>query len=667
VWAAVAALVLAAAPALARSDLDQRITQLREQNRLDPDATLAQLHELDGRMAAAPPLTRAAQLVEISAAQRLMQQKEAALDTAEQIIRYGSSLHNDAIIAQGLMAKAMTLRQMGKVPEAHQLALDAEKLAYATDDSALQVQATTNAGMFSSLQGNFLTAADKLQAAIRLAGQVKDDPALQVQALIYLTLLRVETGDRDKAYAVLAELQKQTAPLHSTVLAIDAKTMEYTVAQRFGDSRRALQALLDNLALERQLDARRLLVSTEVNLSNIYLQQHDYSEAARHASEALRLATVNRSAMGEAKSRMNLGHAYLGLGRRAEGKQYYEAGLAWLDKNQFKPDLQQALMEYGQALEEAGDMAGAVQAYHRERTLSDEMTETQRRKSLLELEQKYETESKQRQIELLRRENQMKGVEIEQRRLQQRIWWLLALIFALASAVIGLLYRKVYHTNAQLEVKNTELKALSTLDPLTSLYNRRHFLDYMRSLPATALPGGETTGALFLLDIDHFKQVNDSYGHTAGDAVLKMVAEKLRIALRETDMIVRWGGEEFLAFLPAIPRHGIDEVAHRILAGIASNSLLYQGQEIAVRVSIGFAPFPLAPDGVALPWERAVNLVDMALYLAKAHGRNRAYGLHGFGALQQGAMEAIEQDLESAWRSGLVELRVVQGDAECGV
>ena len=139
--------MLAAAPALARSELDQRIMQLREQNRLDPDATLAQLHDLDARMAAAPPLTRAAQLVEISAAQRLMQQKEAALDTAEQIIRYGSSLHNDAIIAQGLMAKAMTLRQMGKVPEAHQLALDAEKLAYATDDSGLQVQAATTAGM----------------------------------------------------------------------------------------------------------------------------------------------------------------------------------------------------------------------------------------------------------------------------------------------------------------------------------------------------------------------------------------------------------------------------------------------------------------------------------------------------------------------------------------
>jgi diguanylate cyclase (GGDEF)-like protein len=137
--------------------------------------------------------------------------------------------------------------------------------------------------------------------------------------------------------------------------------------------------------------------------------------------------------------------------------------------------------------------------------------------------------------------------------------------------VVGLLYRKVRHTNAQLEVKNLELKAQSTLDPLTSLYNRRHFQEFMRSLNAKER-SDDIVGALFLLDVDHFKHINDNYGHAAGDAVLKMIAENLRIALRETDMIVRWGGEEFLAFLPAIPRHGVDEVARRIL-GISSQSL----------------------------------------------------------------------------------------------
>ena len=378
--------------------------------------------------------------------------------------------------------------------------------------------------------------------------------------------------------------------------------------------------------------------------------------------------TNNKSA--EAIARVNLGQAYLGMDRLAEGKQQYEAGLARYEQENNKPDLQSTLREYGQALERAGDLAGAVSAYHRERILSNELFEKQRRQAVLELQEKYDADKRQRQIELLSQENRVKGAEIENRRLQQRVWWLLALVFAMVSIVAGMLYRKVRHANAQLEVKNLELKAQSTLDPLTSLYNRRHFQDAMRDSAQAGQPavekraphGDDSVGALFLLDVDHFKHINDTYGHAAGDAVLKMIAGHLRVALRETDMIVRWGGEEFLAYLPAVRRHDVDEVARRILAGIGSQVIRYQEHAISVTVSVGFAPFPLAPAGVPLPWERAVNLIDMALYLAKADGRNRAYGVRGFNNFEHTSMELIEQDLEGAWRAGFVDMSVVPGD-----
>ena len=228
-------------------------------------------------------------------------------------------------------------------------------------------------------------------------------------------------------------------------------------------------------------------------------------------------------------------------------------------------------MEYGLALERAGDMGGAVDAYHRERKLSNELFETRRQKAVLELQGKYEADKKERQIELLSRENQVKSAEIDNRRLQQRVWWLLAVVFALASVIVGILYRKVRHANAQLQVKNLELKQQSSRDPLTSLYNRRHFQEFMRTQVKVDKRGAgaaaeDIVGALFLLDVDHFKHVNDTYGHAAGDAVLTMISENLREILRETDMIVRWGGEEFLAFLPAIPRSGVEEIA-RAAAG----------------------------------------------------------------------------------------------------
>jgi diguanylate cyclase (GGDEF)-like protein len=324
------------------------------------------------------------------------------------------------------------------------------------------------------------------------------------------------------------------------------------------------------------------------------------------------------------------------------------------------------LGEYADALTHAGDLGGAVVAYQRERALLGELFEKRRQKAMIELQEQYEADKRQRQITLLRQENQLKSTEIDNRRLQQRVWWLLALVFALASAIAGMFYRKARQANAQLEIKNLELKKQSSLDPLTALYNRRHFQDFMRGHQESVRPGaagnGGTVGAIFLLDVDHFKHINDTYGHGAGDAVLRGIAASLRHILRETDMIVRWGGEEFLAFLPAVPRDTLDEVARRLLTGIPAHAVEYQGHSLSVRVSIGFAPFPLAQGREPVSWERAVNLVDMALYLAKGNGRNRAYGLSGFASLDNGVLAEIEQNLEQALHKGQVKLSIVTGE-----
>ncbi|WP_371869676.1 tetratricopeptide repeat-containing diguanylate cyclase [Duganella flavida] len=655
------ALTLAPALALAQATLDDRILDIREQSRFVPDKALAQLLKLQPELAAAPSNTRAEFLSQMSAARMRLGQNDIAMETAEQVISFGKSLHDNAIVAKGMLAKAYVLSAQADVETAHRIAFDAEKLALATTDTALKVQATITAGQSYAEQGNFPAALVKLQHAVDMARPPTGDAISLVAALNALATLHVQMKEYESASETLDELLAETEKLKSPGRMSMAKNTEYALSIDSGQPKRALRALLQSLDLERKMGAERMVGITLVNLADSYLKEHDYARAAQYAQDALRSTEQTKDKSAEATARINLGQAYLGMGRLAEGKKHYEAGMTRYEQENNRPDLQAALREYGEALERAGDLAGAVSAYHRERAISNELFEKRRQQAMLELQEKYETEKKQRQIELLSRENQVKGTEIDNRRLQQRVWWLLALVFALAAAVVGLLYRKVRHTNAQLEVKNLELKAQSTLDPLTSLYNRRHFQEFMRGLNMQEKRSDDIVGALFLLDVDHFKHINDNYGHAAGDAVLKMIAENLRIALRETDMIVRWGGEEFLAFLPAIPRHGVDEVARRILTGISSQSLKYQEHQISVNVSVGFSPFPLVPGGEPLPWERAVNLVDMALYLAKAHGRNRAYGVRGFSNFHLTSMEVIEQDLERAWRGGFVDLSVVLG------
>ncbi len=654
------------APVLAfGQSLDVEIATIREQVRFTPDKALMQLQQLEASARAAPPATKGEFLSQLSLAWRYLGQYETAMVLAEELQAFGKAQNDPVLNAKAVLTRAYVHSAMTDAKTAHTLAFEAEKLANATGDLKLRVQATITSGQCYAEQGNFPAALARLQVATELARQIKDDLIPLASALNALAQLYTQMKEFGKGWETLAESVQVAEKMNSPGRLALAMNTEYGLAIDSMQPRRALQALLRALDLARKLGARGMEADLLVNLSDSYLKEHDYPRTLRYSQESIAAAREINNAATEATARINIGQAYLGMGRVADGKKSFEAGLAHYEKVDDKVQLQVILQEYGAALERAGDHGAAIAAYHRERRLSNELFERQRQKTMLELQEKYDTEKKQRRIEALSQENRVKSAEIDNRRLQQRVWWLLAVVFALAAIIVGLLYRKVRHANARLEEKNQELKQQSALDPLTLLYNRRHFQEFMRGHQPErrGLGHEDIVGALFLLDVDHFKHVNDRHGHAAGDAVLKMISEQLRIALRETDMIVRWGGEEFLAFLPAIPRNGVEEVARRILLAISAQQLDYQGARISVNVSVGFAPFPLIPGDMPLPWERAVNLVDMALYLAKAHGRNRAYGVRGFDNFSQTSMEDIEQDLERAWRAGYVDMSVVLGGA----
>ncbi|MET3132512.1 diguanylate cyclase (GGDEF)-like protein [Oxalobacteraceae bacterium GrIS 1.11] len=660
-----AAACLAPLLACAQTALDQRIAAIRERGHFVPDKALLELQQIETEARNAPLATRAEFISQLSITRMRLGQNDTALLLADELITYATAHKDNAALAKGLLTKGYVKFAMTDPKTSHRLAFEAEKLAMTGGDVDLQVRATIAAGESWAEEGNYPAALAKLQRAVTLARQGASLEALS-SALNSLTVLYMQMKEYDKGFEALNESLAVAGQLHSDGRLALAKSTEYGLAIESKQPKRALKALLDELALERKLEATGMVANTLVNLSDNYLKQYDYPKTIEYANQAIASAKLLNDPSVEGTARVNIGEALIGMGRVAEGKLSFESGMRFFEKAASKPDTQAILLEYGTALERAGDFAGAVAAYHRERAISNEMFEKERQKSVYDMQEKYETEKKQRQIELLSRENQVKSAEIDNRRLQQRVWWLLAVVFALAAVIVGLLYRKVRHANVQLEVKNLELKQQSSRDPLTALYNRRHFQDFMRTHDAVEKrapgnPGEDLVGALFLLDVDHFKHVNDVHGHAAGDAVLKMIAANLNVLLRETDMIVRWGGEEFLAFLPAIPRSGIEEVARRILHGISAQSVEHQGRRISVNVSLGFAPFPLVPLDTPLPWERVVNLIDMALYLAKAHGRNRAYGVRGFGNFERTSMEAVEQDLELAWRAGFVDLSIVLG------
>ena len=170
----------------------------------------------------------------------------------------------------------------------------------------------------------------------------------------------------------------------------------------------------------------------------------------------------------------------------------------------------------------------------------------------------------------------------------------------------------------QLKVANANLEVLAATDPLTGLYNRRHFMARSRAEASKAARTDEPM-AVLALDIDHFKQINDRYGHAAGDVMLKGVAQNVSAQLRPTDLIGRWGGEEFMVLLPATGTAQARAIAERIRLAVEALRVTHGGTPIGVTLSIGIAEYPTDGSGLDTVFNRA----DERLYGAKHAGRNR--------------------------------------------
>jgi len=169
-------------------------------------------------------------------------------------------------------------------------------------------------------------------------------------------------------------------------------------------------------------------------------------------------------------------------------------------------------------------------------------------------------------------------------------------------------------TNARLF---TKIQDMAVRDPLTKLYNRRYFYDRL-----TAELGKcrihQTPACVLLCDIDHFKNVNDTYGHQAGDAVLAGFANVCRKIIRDCDILARYGGEEFIFLLPGLAADEGRKAAERIRRAVALSTISFEGSSIRITTSCGLAAFPEHAGDIA----SLTRAADQALYTAKDSGRN---------------------------------------------
>ncbi|PLX63271.1 GGDEF domain-containing protein [Sedimenticola selenatireducens] len=180
--------------------------------------------------------------------------------------------------------------------------------------------------------------------------------------------------------------------------------------------------------------------------------------------------------------------------------------------------------------------------------------------------------------------------------------------------------RRTSQLNNQLKARKQiekRLKHQATHDPLTGLYNR-NALERRITDDIERATRYKHSLSIFMVDIDHFKEVNDQYGHANGDRVLRSIAFELERSLRKTDYVARFGGEEFLVVLPETPLAMAVDLGERLLRLVANHQIKLGDDSVSLTVSIGVASFP----EIASDWHALLDAADMAMYQAKHDGRN---------------------------------------------
>jgi diguanylate cyclase (GGDEF)-like protein len=187
----------------------------------------------------------------------------------------------------------------------------------------------------------------------------------------------------------------------------------------------------------------------------------------------------------------------------------------------------------------------------------------------------------------------------------------------------------------QLREDNRNLKVRSITDGLTALYNYRYLMEWLKTEFKIARRYGHPL-SMIIVDIDHFKGINDEYGHPFGDHALKEVAVLLKKCARESDLVARYAGDEFALVCPRTGLQEVESLARRILAAVRRHEFICKEARVPLTLSLGAATYPEDPEVVSP--ELLVFLADQALYQTKRRGRNGATAWHAIDAETRAAI-----------------------------
>jgi diguanylate cyclase (GGDEF)-like protein len=524
---------------------------------------------------------------------------------------------NAALRARLTGCRADALLAEGKEGAAEQEYIAVAGFARQARDIELEAEALRDIGYLQYNRGAMADALTNLQAAYRLSGQRRDQKGqLDSLALIANVYADAHVAQYDRAIEYYRQLvggyekHGQESDVADTFFNIGStfeRKGDFAAAER--DYRRAL-------ATFQKLGNARDVAFTNTALASSVMKQGRAREALPLLDASLQFYERAADEGNSASTRQYRGIALRRLGRSAEALRELETSRRYFEKEKNVRYLEKNAEEVALVYAQLGDWRNAYDAAKRHTELQQALAESRRDElsSRLRVEfdaekKENETRAKEQENRALAREGALRATALREAERNQKLQIaVIALTTFLAIALALLFWRQVANTR--------RMRTMALTDELTGLPNRRHILDAVDRAFETAKRDGRSA-AIIVLDIDRFKQINDTYGHAAGDSVLQSVARTCRAELRAGDQAGRIGGEEFLVVLQSATGPQAREIAERLRAAV--ERLDFSSIDPAIHVTISLGVWVAnRHDSRA-----AIAAADSLLYRAKESGRNR--------------------------------------------
>lgn len=344
------------------------------------------------------------------------------------------------------------------------------------------------------------------------------------------------------------------------------------------------------------------------NLGAIHLHTQRYVSASDYFQQGIAIAERLNNNYEIHIMRFNIGYVLVKQGEHEQGLPLMRAAVD--EFQEVGPLNSQAdMLGYlADAYRDAGDIERELATTRAQLQLREQAFSQERERMTSELQVRYEAQDSALRIQLLEHESALREALLTSQQRQRNWLTVIGLLLAVGLIMTLLGSRHVRRLNAQLNKVNSDLQEQSNRDPLTQLYNRRALNKFPK----------QQGDLIVLIDLDHFKDINDTYGHEAGDKVLISIGQRLQNALRAEDLVIRWGGEEFLAVVRKVSPGDIEQVIGKIREAVTKAP----NPGIAVNASGG----AVLITSQTRTWQAAIHRADTLLYKAKSNGRGHILG-----------------------------------------